>query len=121
MRRALPILRAAILAWGLLGAAGADDPPDPPAGEPPVAVATADVGDGIAPARVCFDARGSRYPRGRAFGVWWDFGDGRGTSADATPCHEYLDAGLYAATLTVTDDLGLEGSAVAIVAIREAP
>jgi PKD repeat protein len=116
----VPMLFAAC-ARLLLTVGVACGPMQPLMDEPPVAGPAADFEEGIAPLRVCFDASRSRYPRGKAFGIWWDFGDGRGTSPDPGPCHEYVDAGLYAATLTITDDRGLEGSTVVIVAVREAP
>lgn len=119
--RALSILGAAALAPALVAVGVADDGAQAPEDERPVAVATARGDGGVAPLRVCFDASRSRYPRGRPFGLWWDFGDGRGTSAAPSPCHEYVEAGLYAATLTVTDERGLEGTTVVIVAVRDAP
>lgn len=38
----------------------------------------------------------------------WDFGDGR-SSRERNPAHRYADPGLFAVTLTVTDDDGLTG------------
>jgi len=38
----------------------------------------------------------------------WDFGDG-GTSTEASPTHQYLEAGSYTVTLTVTTDDGTDG------------
>ena len=75
-----------------------------------MAVPAADVHDGPAPLRVCFDASESYHPDGRAVVFTWDFGDGRGTASEPSACHEYIEPGLYAAMLTVTDDRGLEDS-----------
>jgi PKD repeat protein len=49
-------------------------------------------------------------PDGDALTVSWDFGDG-GTSSDANPAHTYTAAGMYTATVTVTDIGGLSASA----------
>jgi len=38
--------------------------------------------------------------------ILWDFGDGTTASGTLTPTHVYADNGLYAVTLTVTDDDG---------------
>jgi 6-phosphogluconolactonase (cycloisomerase 2 family) len=54
-----------------------------------------------------FDGRGSSDPDGAVARYDWDFGDGA-TLPDGgpTPQHVYRDAGVYMATLTVTDDEG---------------
>jgi PKD repeat protein len=111
------LLLAAALGQGLPPPAAAEEPPREPAG--PVAVPEADVEAGAAPLRVCFDASRSFHPRGRSLAFWWDFGDGRGATSERRPCHEYAQAGLYAVTLTVTDDRGREDSRAVIVSVRE--
>jgi PKD repeat protein len=101
--------------------AAADDAAQQAADVAPVAVPAADVDQGMVPLQVCFDATSSYHPLGRSFAFRWDFGDGRGTASDPNPCHEYLQAGLYAATVTVTDDDGREDSRAFIVSVRENP
>jgi PKD repeat protein len=59
---------------------------------------------------ISFDGSASRPADGRSIADYsWDFGDGshpkdKGTSTGAT--HTYTSPGLYAVTLTITDDLG---------------
>jgi cytochrome c len=115
VKRALVLLLAA-LANGPGPPAAADEP-----GAGPVASPAADVEAGAAPLWVCFDASASHHPEGRPLAFWWDFGDGRGATAEPRPCHEYVQPGLYAATLTVTDDRGLEDSRAFLVSVREGP
>ncbi len=117
MKRALLILAAAL--GVALAPAAADEPPPQPAG--PVAAPAADLEAGAAPLRVCFDASASHHPERRPLRFWWDFGDGRGATSEPRPCHEYVQPGLYAATLTVTDDRGLEDSRAFLVSVREGP
>jgi PKD repeat protein len=48
----------------------------------------------------------------------WDFGDGSPTSAEENPSHTYAAAGVYTATLTVTNSLGsstVEGTVLILV------
>src|SRR5207247_1691323 len=40
------------------------------------------------------------------FTIAWDFGDGTTATDTLTPSHVYADAGVYIATLTVTDSTG---------------
>ena len=75
------------------------------ANQPPVALAAASTATtGPAPLRVSFSAAGSGDPDGSIVRYQWNFGDGT-TSLLTNPSHEYT-AGTYAATLTVTDNLG---------------
>jgi PKD repeat protein len=71
----------------------------------PVAVAngTPDKANLKAPLVVAFSSAGSADPDGSIVSYEWDFGDGN-TSTDANPTHTYTAEGVYAATLTVTDD-----------------
>ncbi|MGH7578953.1 MAG: PKD domain-containing protein, partial [Gemmatimonadales bacterium] len=56
----------------------------------------------------CEFTDGSSDPDGHVAGWQWDFGDG--TSSDQqSPSHGYAADGIYAVTLTVTDDDGVEG------------
>lgn len=119
MKRGVFILVAAFT-QGFPPPAAADDPRQP-SGEGPVAVPTADVDRGPVPLRVCFDASESHHLERRPLAIWWDFGDGHGATSELRPCHEYVQPGLYAATLTVTDDRGLEDSRALIVSVGESP
>ena len=85
----------------------------------PVAVTTADFVEGAVPLTVCFDAAKSYHPHRKPFDIEWDFGDGRGTASTAQTCHEYIEPGLYAASVTVTDDEGLRDCRTLVVFVRE--
>ena len=58
-------------------------------------------------------------PQRKPFEIEWDFGDGRGTASTAQTCHEYIEPGLYAASVTVADDEGLRDSRTVVVFVRE--
>ncbi len=49
----------------------------------------------------------STVPQNGGYTILWDFGDGQ-TAVDSSPAHLYLNAGLYAASLTVTAVNGCE-------------
>ncbi len=100
-------------------AQAADEPMQQPTGESPVAVPIADFVEGAVPLTVCFDAANSYHPQRKPFDIEWDFGDGRGTASTAQTCHEYIEPGLYAASVTVTDDEGLRDSRTVVVFVRE--
>jgi hypothetical protein len=86
----------------------------------PIALATADHTDGEAPLRVRFDAADSSSPRPGALGLHWDFGDG--AAADGTTAeHVYAKPGKYRATLTVTDEAGLQDTYVLPIDVAEKP
>ncbi|HLF26956.1 MAG TPA: PKD domain-containing protein [Anaerolineae bacterium] len=48
----------------------------------------------------------------------WDFGDGTTASGTLTPTHVYADDGVYAVTLTITDDGGEMGSDTLVVTVH---
>ena len=78
----------------------------------PIAMASADVTSGTAPLTVNFDSTGSNdpdAPYGMITDYSWDFGDGVSSNI-ANPSHAYNDAGIFTATLTVTDDFGDTGT-----------
>ena len=79
----------------------------------PVAAFTADQAAGCAPLAVGF----SDASTGAVTGWAWDFGDG-GTSAAANPSHEYLVAGTYTVSLTVSgpggDDTATQADLVTV-------
>jgi PKD repeat protein len=55
------------------------------------------------------------------FTLAWDFGDGATVVDTLTPSHVYVDAGVYTATLTVTDSTGFVISDTLQATISEAP
>jgi PKD repeat protein len=89
----------------------------------PVAVASVDTTDGVAPLPVNFDGSASYDPdsSGSVISWSWDFGDGN-SSSEANPSHTYQQAGDYTAVLTVTDDLGDTASAsTAVISVAPPP
>jgi PKD repeat protein len=84
----------------------------------PTAVATATPDRGAAPFTVSVDGGGSTADPGRTIGAWdWDFGDGT-TGSGEQVAHDYANAGLFTATLTVTDDLGASSSTQVHVSVQ---
>ena len=83
----------------------------------PVVVVTQDLVRGQVAINVCMDASLSYHTGGRRLSFKWDFGDGRGTATTASACHEYRDPGLYAASITVTDDRGVTESRSVIISV----
>ncbi len=77
---------------------------------PPVANAGAPV-TGVVNAPVQFDGTGSSDPEGTALSYSWDFGDGASATGFASPTHAYSRCGTYNVDLTVTDGVGLTGTA----------
>ncbi|BDS06589.1 hypothetical protein NT6N_16290 [Oceaniferula spumae] len=76
-------------------------------GTPPVASFTTSPasGSGAAPLLVTFTD--SSVQGSNSLTSWhWDFGDGNSSTAQ-NPNHSYTNSGIYAATLTVTDSVGL--------------
>ena len=71
----------------------------------PTAVAAAAPTSGSAPLNVNFDGSGSSDPDGTIVSYNWDFGDGTNGS-DILPNHTYTNAGMFTATLTITDNSG---------------
>jgi len=84
----------------------------------PVAVASASPNQGSAPLLVQFSSDGSYDPDGSITSYAWDFGDGS-TASQANPSHTFAAAGIYQATLTVTDDGGATDSASVTVTVTE--
>jgi len=86
---------------------------------PPNAVA---LGNGSAmvsgdvPLMVTFESTGSFDPEGGALTYNWDFGDGN-TSTESYLDYTYLDAGIYTAVLTVTDEFGKKDQAIVDVTV----
>lgn len=90
-----------------------------PVGEPPVAMINADTTAGKAPLTVNFSADGSYDPDGSIVTFVWDFGDSSGTSTATNPQYVYTEPGIYAAVLTVTDDLGKTATAQVEITVRQ--
>jgi|GEM_PF-4998799 len=76
--------------------------------QPPVANAGGPYAGNVGTA-IQFDGSASYDPDGAVITYNWSFGDG-GTDTGATPTHAYSVAGTFSVTLTVTDDLGSQGS-----------
>ncbi|MEL6191098.1 MAG: PKD domain-containing protein [Bacteroidota bacterium] len=87
--------------------------------QPPVASFTATPTAGCVPYSVSFSesATGS-FP----IVDWhWDFGDGDTANGQVITPHMYDSAGVYTATLTVTDDEGCTGTVSRIITVHELP
>jgi glucose/arabinose dehydrogenase len=83
---------------------------------PPVAVASADKTNGLAPLQVQFTGDQSSDPdTGQAITFDWDFGDGSAHATVANPAHTYTSDGDYTATLTVKDPSLASGTASVII------
>ncbi|GAA1875395.1 ThuA domain-containing protein [Myceligenerans crystallogenes] len=88
----------------------------------PIAQASADVTDGLAPLAVQFSSEGTRHPSGEPISLQWTFGDGSEPSTEANPSHTYTENGRYTAQLVATDAAGNSGVAnVTIVVGNVAP
>lgn len=87
----------------------------------PTAAATAVPPFGDPPLAVAFDGSASSDPEDDPVTHTWDFGDGSPTEKGITAQHVYTEQGLYAATLTVTDDGGLSDVATILVAVGDVP
>jgi len=86
---------------------------------PPTATASASVTSGPAPLAVSFNG-GGRDTDGTIVSYQWTFGDG-GSSGLPAPDHTYADAGIYVATLTVTDDGGATATANVTITVTAPP
>jgi probable HAF family extracellular repeat protein len=84
-----------------------------PTNAAPVASFAVNKTQGRAPLRIVFDAAGSSDSDGTIVDYAWDFGDETSASGINTK-HRYRTAGVYPATLTVTDDGGLTDTTAAV-------
>jgi PKD repeat protein len=84
----------------------------------PVVDGFADPATGTAPLRVQFSATAAD-PDGQRLTYKWDFGDG-GSSLSRAPRHTYTTAGMYTATVTVTDPDGHTGTDTVQVTVNAA-
>jgi PKD repeat protein len=71
-------------------------------------VSSAVIGD--SPMTVTFDAGKSSDPEHSALTYFWDFGDGTVATGSQQVSHQYILAGIYTATVTVTDSQGAGSS-----------
>ena len=87
---------------------------------PPTAVISATPTSGSAPLVVNFSGAGSSDPDGSIAQYAWSFGDGT-NGVGVTAARSYPTAGLYAATLTVTDNRGASASQSATITVTANP
>jgi PKD repeat protein len=86
---------------------------------PPTAVAAATPASGPAPLAVSLSSTGSVDPDGTIASYDWDFGDSSPHASTGSATHTYTAAGVYTATLKVTDDNGATGTATATVTVTD--
>ncbi|OGW40848.1 MAG: hypothetical protein A2Y97_13865 [Nitrospirae bacterium RBG_13_39_12] len=85
-----------------------------PGNQPPVAEANGPY-NGVAGSPISFSSAGSYDPDGSIVSYLWTFGDNTQPSNEPNPTHTYATAGVYTATLTVTDNQGATGTDTATV------
>ncbi len=85
---------------------------------PPVAVITANSNDGQAPFNVNFSGSTSYDPEGGPLDYQWNFGDGSPSATGASQMHTYTALGNLTVRLTVTDQAGLQHTAVYPITVR---
>ena len=78
-------------------------------GRSPVAEFTANPRFDYPPLEVSFDASASYSPNGPIVSYDWEFDDG-GTGSGVAVEHTFIEKGVYAVTLTVTDSAGMSAS-----------
>lgn len=85
---------------------------------PPTARIQAEPLEGPVPLRVAFEGRGSRDPDGSLVSYEWAFGDGTTAQGERVE-HVYGTAGVFTATLTVTDEDGATATASVTIRVEE--
>ena len=88
--------------------------------QPPVSYPFATPGSGAAPLPVSLYGSMSTDADGTIVSYAWSFGDGT-TGSGVAVSHTYASAGVYQATLTVTDDRGATNSDFVTVTVTSAP
>lgn len=86
---------------------------------PPTATISATPAVGQAPLSVSLSGAASADPEGQALTYIWNFGDGSATATGVNVSHTYTVLGEIAASLTVTDNLGLSHTAYQTIIIRD--
>jgi len=103
------------------GDASSPAPPPPVANQAPNAVITVNQSSGIAPVNIEFSGTSSTDADGSITNYAWDFtSDGSVDDNNATANFEYQDAGMYTATLTVTDNDGASSSSMIEIVVERA-
>jgi alpha-tubulin suppressor-like RCC1 family protein len=94
------------------GGGGSNDTgtPPPPQNSPPTASFTVTPANGAPPLTVQFDASASSDNGGSITAYAWSFGDSSAAGSGVTTSHDFLAAGNYTVTLTVTDNGGATAS-----------
>jgi PKD repeat protein len=87
---------------------------------PPTAMASATPSSGVAPLPVTFSSAGSVDSDGSIASYAWNFGDGT-TAVGASASHTYAAAGVYNASLTVTDNGGATASKSLAITVNADP
>ncbi|MBK8565656.1 MAG: PKD domain-containing protein [Saprospiraceae bacterium] len=85
---------------------------------PPVAVISIPDNDGQAPFTATLNGTASYDPEGGPLTYQWNFGDGSPSATGASQSHTYTDLGNLIVRLTVTDQAGLEHTAVYPITVR---
>ncbi len=93
--------------------------PEVPANLVPKASLVASPSSGEAPLAVSFDATASEDSDGTIVSYSWHFGDDEAGTGSTTN-HTYNSAGIYTATLSVTDDGGATATAEATIIVTDA-
>lgn len=88
--------------------------------EAPTAVANAYPTSVMAGDQVCFDTEGTSDPNDQPLQYQWGFGDGSTSSTEQSPCHVYTAGGVFTATVTVTDPLGLSDESTVTITVTQA-
>ena len=81
----------------------------PSTATPPRAIVSSSIAAGPTPLAVGFDGSGSTATNAAITSYAWQFGDGA-TASGAEVTHTYTTAGVYTATLTVTDSNGMDNA-----------
>lgn len=87
--------------------------------QPPTAMATADIIEGVAPLTVNFSGSGSFDPNGVLNDFEWNFHDGS-IATETNPNHIFTEARTYGVTLIVTDAAGFKDMAYVLIRVHKA-